>query len=100
MIPLDQVAPIVHPALDMFLLGFVVACTLVAGLFFLCFWRDTHDPLFLGFAAFFLIEGASEAAALSLAHPNAGAPWLFLMRLVAALAVLAAILWKNTGAGA
>lgn len=96
MIPLNQMAPIAHPGLDRFLFGFVTACSLVAGLFFLRFWRDTRDLLFLGFAAFFLIEGVSELITLSLQHPNAGTPWLFLMRLVAALAVLWAILWKNT----
>ncbi|MFP5248399.1 MAG: DUF5985 family protein [Acidobacteriota bacterium] len=96
LIPVDLLTPIQHPALDLFLLGFVTACSFMAGLFFLRFWRDTHDLLFLGFAAFFLIEGASEALALCLAQPNEGAPWLFLMRLLATLAVLAAILWKNT----
>ena len=95
-IPLNLLAPIRHPALDLFLLGFATACSVVAGLFFLRFWHDTHDPLFLGFATFFVIEGASEALALTLSRPNDGAPWLFLMRLVATLAVLGAILWKNT----
>ncbi len=94
-ISLDQLAPVGHPTVDLFLLGFATACSLVAGLFFLRFWRDTHDTLFLGFAAFFLIEGASEALALTLSRPNEGAFWLFLMRLVATLALLGAILWKN-----
>ena len=94
-IPTSQLAPIAHPAIDLFLLGFVSACSLVAGLFFLRFWRDTHDPLFLGFAAFFTIQGLSEALTLTLPHPNQGALWLFLLRLAATLAVLGAILWKN-----
>lgn len=96
-LPMATLAPIGHPALDLFLLGFVTACCLVAGVFFLRFWRDTHDPLFLGFAGFFLIEGASEAVAVCLAKPNEGTPWLFVMRLAATVAVLGAILWKNTG---
>ena len=95
-LPASQLAPVLHPALDLFLLGFVTACSLVAGLFFLRFWRDTHDLLFLGFSAFFAIEGVSEALSLTLPHPNQGALWLFLLRLVATLAVLTAILWKNT----
>jgi uncharacterized membrane protein HdeD (DUF308 family) len=95
-IPLNQLASIQHPALDLFLLGFATACSMVAGLFFLRFWRDTRDPLFLGFSAFFAIEGISEALTITLPHPNQGTLWLFLLRLVATLAVLGAILWKNT----
>lgn len=94
-IPLDRLAPIGHPLLDVFLLGFVTASSLVAGLFFLRFWRETRDLLFLGFAAFFLIEALSETLALTLSRPNEGAAWLFLMRLGATVAVLGAIVWKN-----
>lgn len=95
-IPLDQLAPITHFSLDIFLLGFTAGCSLVAGLFFLRFWRDTRDFLFLGFAAFFLIQCGVNFAILTLAHPNAANLWLFLLRLVSTLAVLAGILWKNT----
>lgn len=95
-VPLDQMAPIAHLSTDLFLLGFVAGCSFVAGLFFLRFWRDTRDLLFLGFAAFFLIQGGIDAVLLNLSHPNVANPWLFLLRLVSTLAVLAAILWKNT----
>lgn len=95
-LPLDPLATIGHLSTDLFLLGFVSACSFVAALFFLRFWRDTRDHLFLGFAAFFLIQGSSNAVALSLPHPNIANPWLFLLRLLSALIVLAAILWKNT----
>lgn len=91
----DRLAPIAHLSADLFLLGFVSGCSLVGGLFFLRFWRDTRDLLFLGFAAFFLIQGASNAVILSLAHPNVANPWLFLLRLISTVAILAAILWKN-----
>lgn len=95
-IRLDQLAPIAHLSTDIFLLGFVTGCSFVAGLFFLRFWRDTRDLLFLGFAAFFLIQGGSNAFILTMAHPNVASPWLFLLRLFSTFAVLAAILWKNT----
>ncbi len=95
-IPLDQLAPIGHLSADIFLLGFVAGCSLVAGLFFLRFWRDTRDPVFLGFAAFFLIQGGTAASELSFAHPNVAGPWVFFLRLLSTLAVLAGILWKNT----
>ena len=89
--------PIWHPLADIFLLGFVAACSLVAGLFFLRFWRSTRDTLFLAFAAFFIIQGGSYAFIVSLSHPNEGSLWIFLIRLLSVLLVLGAILWKNTG---
>lgn len=88
-------APIVHPMLDFFLLGFIAACSLVGGLFFLRFWRSTHDPLFLAFMIFFVVQGLSNAAILGLPHPNEGNPVLFIVRLLSVLVVLAAILAKN-----
>lgn len=91
-------SPIGHPLLDYFLLGFIAACSLVAGLFFLRFWRSTRDPLFIAFAAFFVIQGGSNIAAVSLLpHPNEGSVWLFLLHLLSILGLLAAILWKNSG---
>jgi len=95
-VPLDQLAPIAHLSTDLFLIGFVSGCSLVAGLFFLRFWRSTRDLLFLGFAVFFLIQGISDAIILALVHPNIANPWLSLLRLISTLAILAAILWKNT----
>lgn len=94
--PLNQLAPLAHPIADVFLLGFVAGCSFVAALFFLRFWRETGDLLFLGFAAFFAIQGGINAVILTLPHPNMASAWIFFLRLVSALVVLAAILWKNT----
>jgi hypothetical protein len=87
--------PIAFPNLDFFLLGFVAACSLVAGLFFLRFYRSTRDPLFLAFLIFFVVQGCTNAVSLELANPNIGTPMIFLTRLLSVLVVLAAILWKN-----
>ncbi len=89
-------SPITHPIADVFLLGFIAACSLVATIFFLKYWRDARDPLFLAFAAFFGIQGVVECAVLLLPHPNQGDVWVFLMRLLSVLWVLGAILWKNS----
>jgi dolichol kinase len=94
-IPIEHLAPIAHLRIDLFLLGFIAACSFVAALFFLRFWRTTRDKLFLGFAAFFLIECGTCVVVLNLDHPNVGNPWLFLLRLLATLAVLGAIMGKN-----
>lgn len=88
--------PLSHPLADIFLLGVITTSSLVAALFFLRFWRSTKDPLFLAFAAFFVIEGGSHAFVVGLSHPNEGSVWLFLVRLLSILAVLGAILWKNS----
>ncbi|HEY2861061.1 MAG TPA: DUF5985 family protein [Terracidiphilus sp.] len=91
----NQLAPLAHPALDMFLLGFVVACSLVAALFFLRFWKHTRDPLFLAFTLFFTIQGFNYTGLLTAEHPNVGNAIHNLVRFVAVLGLLAAILWKN-----
>ena len=46
--------------LEGFLLGVIVTASLTAGAFFLRFWRQTRDTLFLAFAAAFFIEGVNR----------------------------------------
>lgn len=93
--PPDQVAPVGHPVLDTFLLAVVCTCSLVAALFFLGFWKRTRDSLFLAFTVFFAIEGANEAYLASLPRPNLGNFAVTLIRLLAVLGVIGAIVWKN-----
>jgi hypothetical protein len=88
-------SPITHPVVDFFMLGFIAACSLVAGLFFFKFWRSTRDPLFLAFLVFFVVQGCTNAAILSLEHPNEGNLIVFVVRLLSVLVVLGAILRKN-----
>lgn len=90
-------SPISHPLADIFLLGVAAACYLLAGLFFLRFWKSTRDYLFLAFAVFFGIQGSSSCFIVSLSHPNEGSLWIGLLRLLSILVVLGAILWKNFG---
>ena len=84
-----------YPNLDYFLLGFIAACSLVAGLYFLRFYRSTRDSLFLAFLVFFVVHGCTNAVTLELSQPNIGTPVIFLVRLLSVLIVLAAILQKN-----
>lgn len=98
MSPDGQLAPLAHPILDIFLLGFVCAGSLVAAVFFLRFWRSTRDTLFMAFTVFFAIEGANDAYVLTLPHPNEGNFGVTLIRLIAVLGILGAILWKNVSA--
>lgn len=77
-------------------MGFVIA-----GLFFLRFWRQTRDRLFALFAlSFFTMALNRLALAILSAHDPAGGrgPWhdrMYWIRLVAFLLILLAILDKN-----
>jgi hypothetical protein len=78
-----------------FLLGVIVSASLTAAAFFFKFWRQTHDLLFLGFGAAFLIEGLNRVSFLFLAAPNEGDPLVYTVRLFSYLLILAAIVNKN-----
>ena len=78
-----------------FLLGVVATSSVTAGVFFLRFWRDTRDSLFLAFAIAFIIEGLNRSAMLLLSQPNEGSTWIYLVRLLAFVLILAGIVHKN-----
>jgi len=83
--------------LNTFLLGTVFAASLLAGLFFLRFWKDTRDLLFLAFACFFFLEGTTRVFQ-TMEEPSVS-PWIYVVRLVALLFILAAIVNKNSRSG-
>jgi uncharacterized membrane protein HdeD (DUF308 family) len=83
--------------IESFLLGVIVTTSITAGMFFLKFWKRTHDVLFLAFATAFFIEGINRAGTLLARHPSEGSPWIYLVRLFAFLIILGAILHKNYG---
>jgi hypothetical protein len=78
-----------------FLLGVIATSSLAAAVFFLKFWRETRDSLFLLFALAFLLEGLNRIALLLLPHPNEGWPGIYLIRCFAFLLILAGIVNKN-----
>lgn len=80
-----------------FLLGVIAMSSLTASVFFLRFWRDTRDSLFLAFGVAFLIEALNRTASLLLVQPNEGTPWIYIVRLFAFLLILGAIVNKNRG---
>ena len=69
--------------------------SLVIGLFFLRFWRDTGDRFFLFFAVSFLLEGLNRAALGSVADPNEGRPFFYFVRFLSYVLILIAIAHKN-----
>lgn len=80
-----------------FLLGVIVAASLTAAGFFWRFYRQTQDKLFLAFAAAFAIEGINRMSFLLVDKPGEGSPIIYMVRLVAFLLLLGAIVAKNRG---
>jgi uncharacterized membrane protein HdeD (DUF308 family) len=78
-----------------FLLGIIVASTLAASAFFLKFWRQTRDGLFLCFGIAFLIEAVNRCFVLFTDRPNEGSPWIYAIRLASYLVMLIGIIHKN-----
>lgn len=78
-----------------FLLGIIVCSSLVAGAFFLKFWRQTRDFLFLAFGTAFIVEAVNRACLLLLDQPSRGHTAIYLVRLFCYLLILAAIIFKN-----
>jgi hypothetical protein len=80
-----------------FLLGVIAALSLVASLYFLKFWEKTGDKLFLAFWAAFFIEACNRTSYLFFNFANDGMPINYIVRLMAFLLILGAIIRKNSG---
>lgn len=81
------------------LLGAIAMASLVAALFFLRFWRDTHDRFFLLFAIAFLVE-ALHRVALGLTNvAQEQEPFFYLVRMLAYGLIIVAIVDKNRTKG-
>ena len=80
-----------------FLLGVIVTASLVSGAYFLKFWSQTRDLLFLGFGAAFIIEGLNRISFLFVATSTGDNPVIYSVRLLSYLLILAAIAYKNRG---
>jgi hypothetical protein len=91
----SQLAPLVHPRLDIFLLGYIAAGSAVIALFFFRFWRETRDFLFLAFAVFFSVQGGAGVFTFSSNTPNIVVGWIFGLWMLAVVLVIVAILRKN-----
>ena len=83
------------PTLIDFLSGAVTFGFLVAGLFFLRFWKRTGDGLFVAFALAFWLLGLTQALLAFTDIPVEERSWLFLLRLAAFSLILISIWRKN-----
>ena len=78
-----------------FLSGAITTGFLVAGFFFLRFWKRTRDSLFLAFAAAFWLLGLAQALLTFANIPVEERSWLYLLRLAAFSIILVSIWRKN-----
>jgi hypothetical protein len=78
-----------------FLSGAITMGFLLGGLFFVRFWRETRDQLFLTFAvAFWLLAIVQALLALGPTAPEERS-WLYGLRLLAFLLIAGSIIRKN-----
>jgi hypothetical protein len=80
-----------------FLQGISACGAWVGGLIFLRFWRESRDPLFGFFGAAFWLLSLSWAL-LALTNPTEEArPYIYALRLIAFVLIIAAMVVKNRG---
>ena len=77
-----------------FMQGGITVLFLLAGLFFFRFWRGTLDRLFLLFALSFWLQALTRMG-LTVVGGQEERAYLYLLRLVAFLLIIAAIAVKN-----
>ena len=78
-----------------FALGFVATASLVASIFFLRFYRESREVLFLYFAAAFGIEALNRTLFAFAASPSEAGPALYALRAFAYSLILVGIYLKN-----
>lgn len=79
----------------LFLHGATSMGCIVAALYFLRFWKNTTERLFILFAIAFGVLALNRAA-LALTHPSAeSTPYFYLARLAAFLLIAYAVIDKN-----
>jgi hypothetical protein len=78
-----------------FMFGVITMGFLIAGLFFLKFWRRSGDALFVIFAIAFWLLAVNQAIVALIAVPQDEQSWAYLLRLAAFVLLAVAIIYKN-----
>jgi hypothetical protein len=84
-----------NPALVLFLSGMLAAGYLVVAGFFLRFWRQTRDRLFLHFCVAFVLLAVQRAILVPEFAMFEDKTWAYGLRLLAFLVILYGIVEKN-----
>jgi len=77
------------------LIGATAMASLVVGLFFLRFWRQTRDQLFLWFAVAFATDAATRVLQGTTHFSDESEPLLYVPRLLTFALIILAIVQKN-----
>ena len=78
-----------------FLNGAIFMVSFTIALFFFRFWRRTTDRLFLAFGVAFLLLMAERIVLVAIDSSHEFAPYVYLVRLLAFMLIIAAIIDKN-----
>jgi hypothetical protein len=78
-----------------FLAGGLTTCYLVATVFFFRFWHRTGDRLFITFAIAFALLTIEQVALLVFGIQDERSNYLYVLRIIAFLVILYAIIEKN-----
>jgi hypothetical protein len=87
-----------NPQVALLISGMLAAGYATAALFFLKFWRETGDRLFAWFASAFALLLVQRIALAVVVGWNGETWWYYLIRLLAFLLIIVAILEKNRSA--
>jgi hypothetical protein len=82
-----------------FLWGMLTMASIVAGLFFLRYWRASRDRLFAFFASAFAVMSISWAGLAATSPSFEARHYVYLIRLLAFAIIIFGILDKNRRAG-
>jgi len=83
-----------------FLGGAITLAYVIAGVFFLRFWRKTRDRLFLAFALAFLLLAVNGVVVTLLGAADERTGYFYILRIVGFLLILGAIISKNVSSPA
>ncbi len=78
-----------------FLAGALTSSHLIAAVFFLRFWKKTHDGLFLQFSLAFLLFALNQIASSILELDSERVGYTYILRVLGYIVILVAIVEKN-----
>lgn len=81
--------------LQVYLSGAITMAYLAVGLFFVRFWRKTHDRLFFMFAGAFWLLAAERIILVWLEQMNEFTPFVYMLRLASFVLIAIAVVDKN-----
>ena len=85
------------PGYLIFLQGVAATAAWASGLFFVRFWRQSHDRLFAFFAAAFWLLALSWTLLAIVDPTEETRPYIYALRLLAFLLIISGIVDKNRG---